>query len=80
LLHLEAETAEQEINLYINCEGGDLPSMLAVYGAGTASGRHHRGGLLGRLIARPHAASASVTGPDAREMAVACWRRKSPAT
>jgi len=31
LLHLEAESAEQEINLYINCEGGDLPSMLAVY-------------------------------------------------
>jgi len=31
LLHLEADSAEQEINLYINCEGGDLPSMLAVY-------------------------------------------------
>jgi ATP-dependent Clp protease protease subunit len=31
LLHLEAESPEQEINLYINCEGGDLPSMLAVY-------------------------------------------------
>jgi ATP-dependent Clp protease, protease subunit len=31
LLHLEAETTEQEVNLYINCEGGDLPSMLAVY-------------------------------------------------
>ena len=31
LMHLEAESAEQEINLYINCEGGDLPSMLAVY-------------------------------------------------
>ena len=31
LLHLEAESAEQEINLYINCEGGDLPSMLAIY-------------------------------------------------
>jgi len=31
LLHLEAESAEQEINLYINCEGGDLTSMLAVY-------------------------------------------------
>jgi ATP-dependent Clp protease protease subunit len=26
LLHLEADSAEQEINLYINCEGGDLPS------------------------------------------------------
>ena len=24
LLHLEADSAEQEINLYINCEGGDL--------------------------------------------------------
>ncbi|MEU2039695.1 ClpP family protease [Nocardia niwae] len=31
LLHLESESPEQEINLYINCEGGDLPSMLAVY-------------------------------------------------
>lgn len=31
LLHLEAESQEQEINLYINCEGGDLPAMLAVY-------------------------------------------------
>jgi ATP-dependent Clp protease, protease subunit len=31
LLHLEAESPEQEINLYVNCEGGDLPSMLAVY-------------------------------------------------
>ena len=31
LLHLEAESQELEINLYINCEGGDLPSMLAVY-------------------------------------------------
>src|ERR1700760_3609840 len=31
LLHLEADSADQEINLYINCEGGDLPSMLAVY-------------------------------------------------
>ena len=31
LLHLEAESSEQEINLYINCEGGDLPPMLAVY-------------------------------------------------
>ena len=31
LLHLEAESPEREINLYINCEGGDLPSMLAVY-------------------------------------------------
>jgi ATP-dependent Clp protease protease subunit len=31
LLHLEAESQEQEINLYINCEGGDLPAMLALY-------------------------------------------------
>jgi ATP-dependent Clp protease protease subunit len=31
LLYLEADNPEQEINLYINCEGGDLPSMLAVY-------------------------------------------------
>ena len=31
LLHLEAQGSEQEINLYINCEGGDMTSMLAVY-------------------------------------------------
>ena len=31
LLHLEAESQDQEISLYINCEGGDLPAMLAVY-------------------------------------------------
>jgi len=31
LLHLEAEGAGQEINLYINCEGGDLSAMLAIY-------------------------------------------------
>ncbi len=31
LLHLEADSADLEINLYVNCEGGDLPSMLAVY-------------------------------------------------
>jgi ATP-dependent Clp protease, protease subunit len=31
LLHLEWESPEQEINLYINCEGGDPSSMLAVY-------------------------------------------------
>ena len=31
LFYLEARSPEQEINLYINCEGGDIPSMLAVY-------------------------------------------------
>ena len=31
LLHLEADAPDREINLYINCEGGDLTSMLAVY-------------------------------------------------
>jgi len=31
LLHLEAEAADREINFYINCEGGDMTSMLAVY-------------------------------------------------
>ena len=30
LFYLEARSPEQEINLYINCEGGDIPSMLAV--------------------------------------------------
>ena len=31
LLHLEADSSSQEINLYINCEGGDLTPMLAIY-------------------------------------------------
>jgi ATP-dependent Clp protease protease subunit len=31
LLHLEAENPGREINLYINCEGGDMTSMLALY-------------------------------------------------
>lgn len=31
LLHLDSESPDREINLYINCEGGDLSSMLAVY-------------------------------------------------
>src|ERR1700743_2977259 len=31
LIFLEGQSPEQEINLYINCEGGDIPSMLAIY-------------------------------------------------
>ncbi|MEV0674932.1 ATP-dependent Clp protease proteolytic subunit [Actinosynnema sp. NPDC050436] len=31
LLHLEADNADREINLYINCEGGDPSAMLALY-------------------------------------------------
>ncbi|WP_433680430.1 ClpP family protease [Nocardia sp. CA-119907] len=31
LLHLESESPEQDVNLYINCEGGDLSAMLAIY-------------------------------------------------
>ncbi|MEJ7635359.1 ATP-dependent Clp protease proteolytic subunit [Aeromicrobium sp.] len=31
LLHLEADGPGREINLYINCEGGDETAMLAVY-------------------------------------------------
>jgi ATP-dependent Clp protease protease subunit len=31
LIHLEADSPDQEINLYINCEGGDLSAMLAIY-------------------------------------------------
>lgn len=31
LLHLEADSPGQEINLYINCEGGDETAMLAIY-------------------------------------------------
>jgi ATP-dependent Clp protease, protease subunit len=31
LLHLESVGSGQEINLYINCEGGDLSAMLAIY-------------------------------------------------
>lgn len=31
LLHLESESPGQQIEFYINCEGGDLTSMLAIY-------------------------------------------------
>ena len=31
LLHLEADRPEQDVNLYINCEGGDMTAMLAIY-------------------------------------------------
>lgn len=31
LLYLESNSPEQDINLYINCEGGDPSAMLAVY-------------------------------------------------
>ena len=30
-LHLEADKTDQEINFYINCEGGDMTAMLAIY-------------------------------------------------
>ncbi|AYG05078.1 ClpP family protease [Gryllotalpicola protaetiae] len=31
LLHLEADNPESDIQLYINCEGGDPSAMLAIY-------------------------------------------------
>ncbi|QAY58992.1 ATP-dependent Clp protease proteolytic subunit [Microbacterium protaetiae] len=31
LLHLDSESPERDIQLYINCEGGDPSAMLAVY-------------------------------------------------
>jgi ATP-dependent Clp protease, protease subunit len=31
LLHLDAQEQHREINMYINCEGGDLSATLAVY-------------------------------------------------
>jgi ATP-dependent Clp protease protease subunit len=31
LFYLEARSPDQEINLYINCEGGDLAAMFAIY-------------------------------------------------
>ena len=31
LFYLEARSPEQDIDLYINCEGGDMTSMLALY-------------------------------------------------
>jgi len=31
LLYLEFDNSEREVDLFINCEGGDLTSMLAVY-------------------------------------------------
>ena len=31
LIYLEARSPDQEINLYINCSGGDLTAMFAIY-------------------------------------------------
>ncbi|TDW98745.1 ClpP family protease [Kribbella sp. VKM Ac-2566] len=31
LLHLEADKPDQEIKVFINCEGGDMTAMLAIY-------------------------------------------------
>ena len=31
LLHLEADAPDLEISMYVNCEGGDIAAMLAVY-------------------------------------------------
>lgn len=31
LLHLDATGSDREIQLYVNCEGGDMSAMLAVY-------------------------------------------------
>ena len=31
LIHLEAQGADRDIQLYINCEGGDPSAMLAIY-------------------------------------------------
>jgi ATP-dependent Clp protease protease subunit len=31
LMHLETDSPEAEISLYINCEGGDMSAMLAIY-------------------------------------------------
>jgi len=71
LLHLEADGTGQEINLYINSEGGDLSAMLAVYDTmqfitspvattcvGEAVGAGATllaGGAAGRRSALPHA-------------------------
>ena len=37
LIYLEARSPDQEINLYINCEGGDMTSMLAVRSPATTA-------------------------------------------
>src|SRR6266540_7187067 len=31
LLHLESEDPDKDINLYINCPGGDITSLFAIY-------------------------------------------------
>ena len=31
LLHLDADNPDRDIQLYINCEGGDPAAMLAIY-------------------------------------------------
>jgi ATP-dependent Clp protease protease subunit len=71
LLHLEADNPDGEINLYVNCEGGDETAMLAVYdtmqhvrspvatfcvGQAIAAGAVLvAGGAPGRRAALPHA-------------------------
>ncbi len=71
LLHLETESPERDIQLYINCEGGDPSAMLAVYDtmtfikpdvATTCVGQAVAvgavllaGGALGKRAALPHA-------------------------
>ena len=63
LLHLEADNPESEIGLYINCEGGDLSAMLAVYDTMT-------------YIKAPVATTWSSTCPRAPSCSTAtarCW-------
>ena len=62
LLHLEADGAEQEINLYINCEGGDLPSMLADSAGKGARSRADRSRLRGRPGSRRRSRTRETTG------------------
>ncbi len=63
LLHLEADNPEQEINLYINSEGGDMSAMLAVY---DTMQLHQGAGRDDLRRARPS------------RPARCCWRRARP--
>ena len=78
LLHLEADSQDRDIQLYINCEGGDPSAMLAVYDTMqhrapdvattcVGPGRRRRRGLL--------AAGARASAPCCRTPGSCCTSR-----
>ena len=51
LLFLESDNAEREIQLYINCEGGDPSAMLAIYDTMRYIGPHVATTCIGQAVA-----------------------------